>query len=60
MKGKFDNLVDYLNGVDSTTLDIEDTDELKERIVELELTIDNAKNELEKYLDNDVIEEIFG
>ena len=58
---KYKDLVDMLNGntIDSPCDENSITD-LRDRVHELENTIEHVKDQLEKYLDDDAVDEIFG
>jgi len=56
---KYKDLTEVLEVGKSKYYD-DDVFDLKERIIELENIIEQAKDELLKYVDEDVVEEIFG
>jgi len=57
---KYKDLTEVLEVGKSKYYDDDDVFDLKERIIELENIIEQAKDELLKYVDEDVVEEIFG
>jgi len=57
---KYKDLTEVLEVGKSKYYDDDDVFDHKERIIELENIIEQAKDELLKYVDEDVVEEIFG
>ena len=57
---KYKDLVDYLKKDPVIkSYDEDNVEDLKNRILELENKIDRAKNQMEKYLEESIVEEIF-